>query len=299
MTVPENAARARMIPAPGSLGATIEGIDLRTVGTPLMRQITTWLGERGVLRFPRQELDAADLKRFSAGLGDLEINVVRAFQEPDHPEVMLLSNMVENGRPVGLADAGQSWHADMSYSAMVAFANVLYALRVPQRDGRPLGATEFCDVAAAYDDLPDATKRAVEGRTATHDFNKFWDMMRARPGSTRAALTPEQRAAKPPVSHPLVIRHPISGRKVLYADPGYTVRIDGVSDAESARLLDQLFEHQTRDPYRYAFHWTVGDVLVWDNLRVIHRAVADYGPDEPRLMKRCQVMATRFAPLRV
>ena len=91
------------------------------------------LGRYGVIRFPRQSLSPSDLKSFSAHLGELEINVVGTFQEPGHPEVMILSNMVENGRPIGLADAGQSWHTDMSYSKVVAFANVLYAVAVPQR----------------------------------------------------------------------------------------------------------------------------------------------------------------------
>jgi taurine dioxygenase len=285
-----------VIPAAGTLGATIERMDLaRASGVEVDAAIAA-LGRYGVLRFPRQRLSAADLKHFSGHLGELEINVAGAFQEPGHPEVMILSNIVENGQPIGLPDAGQAWHADMSYSEVVAFANVLYAIKVPQRDGQPLGATEFCDMCAAYDDLPDQLKRQLEGKTALHDFAKFWEMMRRRPGSTRPALAQAQRRAKPPVSHRVVLTHPISGRKALYANPGYTVRIDGLAQAESDRILEFLFAHQTRDEYRYLFRWRVDDVLVWDNLRVIHRAVADYGPDEHRLMKRCQVMATRFPP---
>lgn len=285
-----------VIPAGGTLGASIEAMDLaRASGADVDAAIGA-LGRYGVLRFPRQRLSAADLTHFSAQLGELEVNVAGAFQEPGHPEVMILSNIVENGRAIGLPDAGQGWHADMSYSKVVAFANVLYAVKVPQRDGRPLGATEFCDMCAAYDDLPDQLKRQLEGKTALHDFDKFWEMMRRRPGSTRPPLTEAQRKAKPPVSHPVVLTHPISGRKALYANPGYAVRIDGLPQAESDRILEFLFAHQTRDEYRYLFHWQVGDVLVWDNLRVIHQAVADYGPDEHRLMQRCQVMATRFCP---
>ena len=286
----------KTIPSGELLGATVEGLDLARFANADIDEVVQALGRHGVLRFPRQTLSAAQLKGFASRLGELEINVVNAFQEPGQPEVMILSNVVENGRPIGLADAGQSWHTDMSYSKTVAFANVLYAVTVPQRDGRPLGATEFCDMCAAYDDLPEAIKRNLEGKRALHDFNKFWEMMRARPGNTRAPLTEAQRHAKPPVSHLLVITHPISGRKALYANPGYTVRIDGLPQAESDALLALLFAHQTRAEYRYIFRWTVGDVLVWDNLRVIHQAVADYRADEPRLMKRCQVMATRFAP---
>jgi taurine dioxygenase len=278
------------------LGAIVEGLDLAELADSEIEAVVLALGRHGVLRFPRQTLTAADLKRFSAHLGELEINVAGGYQEPGHPEVMILSNIVRNGRPVGLADAGQSWHADMSYSKVVAFANVLYAIEVPQRDGRPLGATEFCDMCAAYDDLPDALKLALEGKTALHDFNRFWEMMRSRPGSIRPPLSEAQRNAKPPVSHPMVLTHPISKRKALYANPGYTVRINELPEAESDRTLALLFDHQTQDKYRYVFHWQVSDVLVWDNLRVIHRAVADYGVEEHRLMKRCQVMATRYCP---
>lgn len=285
-----------VIPTGEVLGATIEGLDLAALSDPDVEPVIEALGRYGVIRFPRQELSAWDLKSFSARLGELEVNVVGAFQEPGQPEVMILSNIVENGRLIGLADAGQSWHADMSYSKVVAFANVLYAIQVPQRDGRPLGATEFCDMCAAYDDLPGEVKRQLDGKTALHDFDKFWEMMRRRPGSTRPPLSEEQRKAKPPVSHPIVLIHPISGRKALYANPGYTMRINELPEAKSDRLLEFLFAHQTQDKYRYVLRWQARDVVVWDNLRVIHQAVADYGPNEHRLIKRCQVMATRFRP---
>ncbi len=110
---------------------------------------------------------------------------------------MLLSNIVENGKPIGLADAGQDWHTDMSYNAVVGFTNVLYGIKIPHRDGKPLGNTVFANMHAAYDDLSPALKSKLANATATHDFNKFWEEMRKRPGSTRPALTPEQRAAAP------------------------------------------------------------------------------------------------------
>lgn len=286
----------QVIPSGETLGATVEGLDLAALSEAAIESIIQTLGRYGVVCFARQTLSAADLKNFSAHLGELEINVIGAFQEPGHPQVMVLSNMVENGRPIGLGDAGQSWHSDMSYSKVIAFANVLYALKVPQREGKPLGATEFCDMCAAYDGLSAELRAQLEGKTALHDFNKFWEMMRQRPGNTRPALSEAQRQAKPPVSHPLVLTHPISGRKALYANPGYTVRINELPPVQSDALLEFLFAHQTQEKYRYVFRWQVGDVLVWDNLRTIHQAAADYGPHEHRLIKRCQVMATRFFP---
>jgi len=245
------------------------------------------------VRFPRQKLTGRQLADFSARFGELEINVANAYQEPGIPEVMILSNIVENGKPIGLADAGQDWHTDMSYSRMIAFANVLYGIKIPKRNGQPLGATEFSNMHAAYDGLPADLKRRLEGMTVLHDFNKFWEGMR-RKGSKRPALTEAQRKAKPPVSHPIFLTHPITKRKVLYANPGYSIRINELPEKESGETLEFLFRHQLKPEYRYAFHWTEGDVLMWEDIGTVHNAAADYGPGEHRLVKRCQVMATMF-----
>jgi len=278
-----------------TLGATIEGLDL---AKPLAQEdfdmVLGTLGERGVVRFPRQKLTGRQLADFSARFGKLEINVANAYQEPGIPEVMTLSNIVENGKPIGLADAGQDWHTDMSYSTMIAFANVLYGIKIPKSDGKALGATEFSNMHATYEGLPGDLKQRLEGKTVLHDFNKFWEMMRREKGSKRPPLTEAQRKAKPPVSHPIFLTHPITQRKVLYANPGYSIRINELPEKESDETLEFLFAHQLRPEYRYAFHWAEGDVLMWEDIGTIHNAVADYGVDEPRLIKRCQVMATMF-----
>ena len=282
-------------PTGQGLGATIDSIDLAApLGATEVDAITYALGQYGVIRFPRQQLSGGNLRDFSARFGELEVHVSNVYQEPGIPEVMILSNVVENGKPIGLADAGQDWHTDMSYARMIAFANVLYAVKVPRRDGVALGNTEFSNMHAAYDDLPADVKARIDGLTATHDFDKFWSMMVKRPGSKRAPLSEAQRKARPPVTHPVVLTHPISGRKVLYANPGYTVKINELPPAESDGLLDYLFAHQLQPKYRYVHRWEEGDVLMWENFGTIHNAIADYRPDEPRLVKRCQVMATRF-----
>jgi len=283
------------IPTGQTLGATIHGADLSLPLSVVDRdRMIGWAGQYGVLSFPDQRLTPRQLRDFSAHFGALEVNVATLGQQAELPEVMTLSNIVENGKPVGLSDAGQSWHTDMSYSSMIAFCNILYGIEIPMRDGQPLGNTEFCNMHAAYAGLPEELKRKLEGMTITHDFNKFWELMRSRPGSTRAPLSQAQRHAKPPVSHPVFLTHPITGKKVLYANPGYAMRINELPEEENARILDFLFEHQTRSEYRYAYRWQVGSVLMWDNMGTIHNAVPDYRPDERRLIKRCQVAATRF-----
>jgi taurine dioxygenase len=286
-----------IIPTGDSLGARINGMDLaQPLAQADYKTIEQALGKYGVVYFPRQKLQAGDVSRFAQNFGTLEINVAHLYHEPDMPEVMILSNMLENGKPIGLSDAGQDWHTDMSYSRTIAFSNVLYGLRIPMRDGKSLGNTEFCNMHAAYDGLPQALKEELDGMTITHDFNKFWEMMRREKGSTRPPLTEEQRRRKPPVSHPVFLVHPITGKKVLYANPGYSMRINEMPEQRSAEVLAFLFEHQLQDKYRYRHNWTEGDVLMWDNMGTIHNAVADYRPDEPRLIKRCQVMADKYFP---
>ncbi len=277
-----------------TLGCRIDGMDLsKPFGRDELGFTLRALAEHGVVCFPDQCLNAAHQVAFSRAFGELEVHVSGAYQEPGHPEMMILSNIVQDGKPVGLADAGQDWHTDMSFSKTIAFLNVLYALKVPRRDGRPLGATLFANMADAYDALSLDMRQRVDGRTATHDFEKFWEMMRSRKGdaTSRPPLTDAQRRQKPPVSHPMVMVHPISGRKSLYADPGYTVRIDGMPQSESDEVLKVLFQHQLQQQFQYAHRWSEGDVLVWDNLWTLHNAEADYRADEPRLMKRCQAMA--------
>ena len=286
----------QLIPSGRLLGAKIEGLDL---SGPLedgeVDAIIEALGRYGVVCFPRQQLTARQQKDFAARFGELEVNVASGpYQEPGIPEVMTLSNIVKDGKPIGLSDAGQDWHTDMSYSRTIAFANVLYALEVPRRNGKTLGDTEFSSMHAAYEGLPDALKERLDGMTVLHDFNKFWEMMRREKGSQRPPLTETQRKQKPPVSHPIFLEHPITRRKVLYANPGYSMRINELPEKESDGILEFLFEHQLKPEYRYRHQWSEGDVLMWENFGTIHNAIADYGPGEHRLVKRCQVMATRF-----
>jgi taurine dioxygenase len=145
-----------IVPTGKILGATVNGWDLsQALADAAFDQILRALGRHGVLRFPNQALKPAAQKAFASRFGSLEVHVARLYQDPENPEIMFLSNIVENGKPIGLADAGQDWHTDMSYSQVIALANVLHAIKVPRDEsGRPLGSTHFADMHAAYDDLP-------------------------------------------------------------------------------------------------------------------------------------------------
>ena len=282
-------------PSSSILGAKVTGVDL---SDPLsdadFASVLQALGQFGVLCFPNQPIEAEALRTFSSRFGALQAmssgNSGRG--EPGMPEVSILSNVVEDGRCIGIPDAGQDWHTDMTYNRVAGFVNVLVAKKVPVRNGKPLGATDFANTQAAYVDLPAELKAKLADATAIHDWNNFHEIMR-RKGSTRPALTEAQRRERPPVSHPVFLTHPISGHKVIYVNPGFTVAIDGLEPDESHATLEALFAQVLQTRYRYTHHWTVGDVLVWDHIGTWHCAVADYRPDEHRLMKRCQVLADK------
>ena len=280
-------------PMRASLGARVTGIDLsRPVPDADFVAVMRALARFSVLCFPQQSIDAAQLRAFSARFGALQGSAAKAPGEPGMPEVSILSNVIENGRAIGIPDAGQDWHTDMTYNRVVGFVNVLVAVKVPVRDGRALGATQFTNTQAAYTDLPAEVKSRLAHATATHDWNNFHELMRAK-GSRRPALTAEQRSQRPPISHPLFLTHPLTGRKVIYANPGFTVKIDGLDAQASRRTLDALFAHVLQPKYRYVHEWSVGEVLLWEHIGTWHYAVPDYRPDEHRLMKRCQVLADR------
>src|SRR5215207_9567840 len=171
LIAPERCHMPVIHPSGETLGATVTGINLsQPLSDADFATIVLALGRHGVLRFPDQDLDAPRLRAFSSRFGGLQASVTGKLGVPGMPEVGILSNVIENGEPIGLADAGQDWHTDMSYNKLIGYTNVLYAVKVPRRDGKPLGATQFANMRAAYEDLAPEWKERLAGMTATHDF---------------------------------------------------------------------------------------------------------------------------------
>lgn len=205
------------------VGATIEGLNASlSIGAEDWGLLLRALGRYGVLRLPNQRLEPDQLRAFSERFGGIQGAIQKAAKDgKEEAEVGILSNLKENDRYIGMHDAGQEWHTDTSYRDVMGFVNVLYGVVIPHREGRPLGGTEFSNVHAAYEGLPADIRERLVGMTATHDFNKYWEFIRRERGSTRPALTEEQRRRRPPSVHPVVMRHPITRRPVLYCNPGY------------------------------------------------------------------------------
>lgn len=272
-------------------GCRIDGIDIgQGIDDASFRIVEEALHRHLVVVVSGTPYDPPRLIEFGSRLGPLEISVAKSFHHGAFPAVTVLSNRTLDGKPEGSSDAGQMWHTDMSYNRVAGRASVLHAHQVPFRDGKPLGDTAFRDMHAAYEALPPDLRERLDPLEAVHEFEKIWTQMRARPGSTRPPYTDAQRQQKPPVVHPVVLRHPWTGRKALYVNRGLTQRILGMDPDESTRLLEFLFDHSEQPRFEFRQHWRVGDTLIWDNCATIHLATGGYGNDTPRVMIRTQVL---------
>lgn len=282
--------------SPAPLGAEITGLDLSLpLHEAAFGDVETLFHERGVIVFRDQRLTPEQHIAFSRRLGDLEIHVATQYLKPGHPEILIVSNVVEDGRNIGLADAGQYWHSDLSYIANPSRCSLLYALEVPVRDGVVLGETLFASAAHAYDTLPDDLRTRLDRLIAVHRYGDRYRKQQAAGG--RGALSEEQLSKVPDVRHPVIRPHPITGRKVIFVNEGFTALIEGMAEAESAAVLARLFEHIVRPEALYTHRWRVGDLLMWDNCLVQHRAVRNYELPQRRLMHRTTVAgATRNGP---
>jgi taurine dioxygenase len=270
------------------LGAEISGLDL---STPLdditFRAIEEVFHDRGVIVFPDQRLAEEEHIAFSRRFGELEIHVAKQWLKPGHPEILVLSNVIENGRNVGASDGGQFWHSDLSYTASPSRCSLLYAMEVPTQAGRVLGETLFASAAYAFETLPHRLRARLEGARAVHRYADRYRMQQEAGG--REPLTEEQLAKVPDVSHPVIRAHPVTRQKVVFVNEGFTVYIEGLPKGESDSLLHQLFEHIVQPDRLYAHHWRQGDLLMWDNCLVQHCAVRNYELPLRRLMHRTTV----------
>ena len=232
--------------------------------------------------FRRQALSEDELADFSARLGPLERVVRTEWASPVRPEVGLISNL-RDGRsnPIGgLGDGELEWDSDQSYMLHPATGAMLYALELPPEGG----TTSWVDLAAAYAGLPQHLKRAIEGRRGVFDYTK---RLGGYQGVDRV-ISDEARKKTPPVLHPLVHRHPVTGKKALYLDSTTTVGIDGMGEAEGTALLDEIYAAATRPDFVYRHSWQVGDAVLWDNGFTMHRR-EPFDPRARRLLKRTTI----------
>ncbi|MEM9683861.1 MAG: TauD/TfdA family dioxygenase [Pseudomonadota bacterium] len=277
--------RIQIVSGDAPVGAEIRGVDLAIgIDDETFDEIDAALSEHAVIFLRDQHISPSQQVEFSQRFGEIEINSFNKFALEGEPAVLVVSNIKEEGKDIGYADAGSHWHSDMSYTATPPRLTMLYAVEVPQRDGRPLGDTWFASATAAYDDLGDEEKQRLDGLRAVHRF-----AAKERGVRKPVKLSAEQIAKNPDVVHPVVRRHPITGREALYVRKGECIGIEGMADNEALPLIERLSDHITRDEYIYRHQWKVGDLLMWDNALVQHWAPRDYEWPDRRLMLRTTV----------
>ncbi len=264
------------------LGAEIRGVDLtQPVNGTTFTEIENAFDEHGVIFFRGQRITPAQQVAVSRRFGEVAINHNGdKYGIEGNPEIYIISNATENGRPIGIRRAGESWHSDMNYVKRPARATMLYAVEVPELHGLTLGDTEFANAAAAWDALPEPMKRKIDGLKAVFDFR----------GRKRSRTIDDETVARyPPVQHPIVRTHPRTGRKSLYVMRDDCTAVGGMEAEEAQALVAALADHIIRPEFIYRHRWRPGDFVIWDNCTVQHKAVLDYDLPLRRLMWRTSV----------
>ncbi len=270
------------------LGARITGVDLaEPLAAADFASIEAALHEHCFIVFPGQSLDAAQFGAFGRLWGRAEPHVIDTFHHPEDPNILILSNVVKDGRPTGLADAGTYFHTDYSYLDIPARCTMLHALVMPAVEAGTSRGTTFANQSRAYDDLPAEVKQKIEGLVVRHHYGNRDDLDQAS-RTVASVLNQSQKQKVTWVRHALARAHPRTGRKSLYAVSGSSFGIEGMDDAAALRLLDELKEHATQRKYLHTHDYEVGDVIVWDNAQLLHAAPLT-DPEKARTLWRITI----------
>jgi len=263
----------------GALGAEISGVDLSgPLADDTVAAIRQALVEHQVIFFRDQELTPAQQAAFGARFGPLNIHPYVAGMA-GQPEVMEIIK-----EPSDKINFGGGWHSDMSFLETPAIGSILYALEIPQFGGDTL----FASQAAAFDALSPGLQRTLEGLSAVHSAAREYSAQGHSAQKRGSMQVAEADGYVGEFVHPMVLVHPETGRKALYVNPAFTLRIDGWKTRESKALLDYLFEHCRYEAFTTRFTWAKGSVAFWDNRSVWHFALNDY-PGQRRHMRRVTV----------
>ncbi|MDT9599726.1 TauD/TfdA dioxygenase family protein [Sphingosinicella rhizophila] len=283
-------------PLPGAFGAEILDLDLsRDQSEATMREVLSIFYEHQFIAIRGQKLQLSEFDSFSRCFGTQRPHFLDHLRMDGHPAILMLSNIHESGRQIGIYEGACFWHTDVAYEDPPNSATIVYAIDTPKGEAAP---TYLADMFAAYDALTERTKRMIDGLIVLHHYGNRYD---TKEGSPTAAerLTEDQKQRVQNVHHPLVIRHPVTGRRSLYGVAGSSFGIVGMPDDEAFDLLHELAEHATKPEFTTAYDYAPGDVACWDTYSTLHKApgqkAAVRGDPHARLLWRVSVTGT--APL--
>ena len=272
------------------MGAEVEGLDLaQPLSDAVFDEIRDALHCHHVLAIRRQDLGPKTFLDFASRFGPPEPHVLDQYHHPQFSDILMLSNVVHDGKPTGLADGGTYWHSDYSYLEIPARATLLYSIEVPKVGGDTL----FADQEQAYEDLPDAMKKRIEGRVTLNVYGNRDDLdLKSRTSAPPPTQEQKDKRGAHLIRHPLVRRHPYTGRKALYSVSGTSFAVEGMPEGEGLSLLRELAAHSTQPKYQYRMQYGVGDVVIWDNASVLHSATLT-DPAYARTLLRVTTKETR------
>lgn len=276
-------------PLSDALGAAVEGIDAASLSNDEFAELNGALLTYRMLAIRGQNLSPAEQAAFSSRFGPLEIHDNDRFSHPERQEVLILSNEVdENGSLLGIPDAGDAWHSDLQFKPRTAHVTVLQSVRLPARGGD----TDFADMAKAFQALPPNMRESLRSLRGRHSINKLRNPRVTISGARAGAkdFYADKGERFPDQLHPLVRRHPETGEPTLFCSPRFTIGLDGIEETEGQALLDRLFAHQIEDRFVYRHRWREGDLVIWDNRAVNHRACGGVVHPDIRRMHRTTVI---------
>ncbi|HWS07798.1 MAG TPA: TauD/TfdA family dioxygenase [Xanthobacteraceae bacterium] len=276
----ERPAQLRTRALTQAIGAEIIGVDLSApMSDETFAKVLDCWHRNLVILFRDQHLTEDDQVRFGERFGPPAVSHTQRYTTKN-PAVMLISNIRENGRAIGaLPDGEMHFHTDQCYQERPAMASILYALEIPSQGGNTL----FANAYRAYETLPEAIKKSIEGRKALNAYD--YDNAAMKRGTKLGEGVPSY-------WHPIVRTHPATGRKALYVNRLMTVAIEGLPDAEGEALLNALFDHQEQSQFIYEHIWRPRDLLMWDNRCTLH-ARTDFNAAERRLMRRLTILGEK------
>jgi alpha-ketoglutarate-dependent taurine dioxygenase len=279
---PPGAAALRLRPFEGGLGAEVLGLQIAAIGEAVFPEVYAAFLAHQLLLFRNQDLPPAAQVAFARRFGEVQVHVMDQYRASAYPELYTLSNLDAEGRPTGKhPDRGTlAWHTDGSWQRITGQATMLYAERMPASGGE----TGFADMYSAYDALDPAERARLAGLRAIHNLNFSRNRRHGEEPMTEA-----QRAAVPPVDHPVVRTHPETGRKCLYLGD-HAETIQGWDYEEGRAFIEALNERIVGLARIYTHRWRPGDFMVWDNRCLLHKAESYDTAREPRVIRRCTVL---------
>ena len=277
------------------LGAEVRGLDLSLpIDDESFAVVRQAFEQHSLLLFRDQALTPQQHIDFSRRFGKLEIHVLSHWCHTEHPEILIVSNIKDKDRHVGVPHAGRYWHTDLSYMAAPSRGSLLYAIEIPEQNGRALGDTRFTSTAAAYEALPQDMKERITDLSATFSLAHQRSKLMAD-GADDKPLTAEQLAKVPVAVHKIVQEHPITGRKCLFVNEGHAIEILDLPADEGRELLHMLCRHATKPEFGFRQRWRAGDLLMWDNVATQHIAEFDYALPQRRYLHRTTLEGVALA----